>query len=286
MIYPIHPIYSQMKTRLLLIVAATATLLLGGCRASRQTPQPSTQPAVTDASRLYKTLVDNAASWDDVTVPVRLELKSPASVSVSGRARMVRGQSVNISLRVLGMEVAQLHVTRDSLFAAYRLKKQYVAESLTAALGKFPVTIDNLQDLLLGRPFVLGTPTLGDAGRKAVEISREGPVWNVIPAGAPSGMSYGFRTSEVGLVERFVAYALDRSLVAAVGYGGDLATPAGPIAREVDIEVTKGKRKVVASIEWKLDDAKWNTGANPQWSAPRGYTRLRGHNLLKMVSGL
>lgn len=275
-----------MKTRLLLIAAATAALLLGGCRASRHTPQPSTQPAVTDASRLYKTLVDNAASWDDVTVPVRLELKSPASVSVSGRARMVRGQSVNISLRVLGMEVAQLHVTRDSLFAAYRLKKQYVAESLVAALGKFPVTIDNLQDLLLGRPFVLGTPTLGDAGRKAVEISREGTVWNVIPAGAPSGVSYGFRTSEAGLLERFVAYALDRSLVAAVGYGGDLATPAGPIAGEVDIEVTKGRRNVVASIEWKLDDAKWNTGARPQWSAPRGYTRLRGHDLLKMVSGL
>lgn len=104
MTYPIHPIYRQMKTRLLLLVAATATLLLGACRASRTTPQPSTQPAVTDVSRLYKTLVDNAASWDDVTVPVRLELKSPASVSVSGRARMVRGQSVNISLRVLGMD--------------------------------------------------------------------------------------------------------------------------------------------------------------------------------------
>lgn len=274
-----------MKDRLLVVVVVLVALGVAGCRSTRQVPVEPTGTAVADAAQLYKRLGKNDGSWTDVTVPVKLQLSSPASLSVSGRARMVRGRSVDISLRVLGMEVAQLYVTNDSVYALYRLKKQYIAEGIRQAVGKFPVNLDNLQDLLLGRVFVLGHQSLADVPMKALDISREGDGWNVIPKDAPSDMSYGFRLSEAALLERFVAYALDNSLVTTVGYSGYVSTPSGLAAREVAVEVVKGRRTITAGIEWRWDDAKWDTGVKSEWSRPRGYTRLESKDLLKMVSG-
>ena len=69
---------------------------------------------------------------------------------------MQRDRSVHLSLRFLGMEVASLMVTRDSIFALYKLERLYFAESISDLLGGFPATVGNVRDLLLGRAFILG----------------------------------------------------------------------------------------------------------------------------------
>ncbi|MCM1518643.1 MAG: DUF4292 domain-containing protein [Pseudoflavonifractor sp.] len=274
-----------MKSRLLLLLSVVMALVTVSCRSTRQLPVTPAEPDVTGASQLYRRIGQANVEWTDISVPVKLQLTSPTSLSVSGRVRMVRSRVIDLSLRMLGMEVAQLHITPDSVYAAYRLKKQYIAEGIGRAVGKFPVNIDNIQDLLLGRVFVLGHRSVLDVPMKSLDITSEGTGWNIIPQGAPSGMSYGFRLSETGLLERFVAYALDNSLVTTVGYSDYLSVSGGTVARDVAIEIVKGRRTVAATIEWKWNDASWNTGTVPRWNAPRGYKRLAGSDLMKMLSG-
>ena len=72
-----------------------------GCRSSKGTvssdgyPSISGQPTVTAVSPL-KSITDNYRDWTDVSVPVTLRLVSPKNMSVSARARMVRGRCIDL----------------------------------------------------------------------------------------------------------------------------------------------------------------------------------------------
>ncbi len=94
---------------------------------------------------------------------------------------MQRDRSVHLSLRFLGMEVASLMVTQDGIFALYKLERLYFAESISDLLGGFPTTVGNVQDLLLGRAFILGdTP-----GTLTLHPRRHPQNWTITPQAAP-----------------------------------------------------------------------------------------------------
>ena len=61
---------------------------------------------------------------------------------------------------MLGFEVARVWLTPDSVVAASRPKKVYLAESLSKLTSGLPINLDNLQDMLMGRPFIPGGSTV------------------------------------------------------------------------------------------------------------------------------
>ena len=92
-------------------------------------------------------------AWHDMTIPVKLSLKSPTSFSLGGRATIVRDSVVYMSFRVLGFEAAVLNVTADSVFFVDKYHKYYFAESMNAVLGRYrkDMGIGHIQELLMGR---------------------------------------------------------------------------------------------------------------------------------------
>lgn len=91
--------------------------------------------------------------WTTFTAPVKLKLESPKRMSISGRCSMVYGESISLSVRMLGMEVANIYVTPDSVFAATtKFQKYYMKESLSDLLDNNYVPFDGLQDMLVGDP--------------------------------------------------------------------------------------------------------------------------------------
>lgn len=119
---------------LALSLVSVVLLVLGGCRSAK--PSGSTETEM---------------RWNDIYVPVKLELTEPSRMSISGRAIMVRDQSIYLSLRMIGMEVATVYIDRDSIFATEKMHKQMLAVGFDDALGK-RMTIGELQSLLLGDP--------------------------------------------------------------------------------------------------------------------------------------
>lgn len=92
-------------------------------------------------------------AWHDMTIPVKLSLKSPASFALGGRATIVRDSVVYMSFRVLGFEAAVLNVTADSVFFVDKYHKYFFAESMDAVLGRYrkDMGIGHIQELLMGR---------------------------------------------------------------------------------------------------------------------------------------
>lgn len=137
-------ISANMKRRLTLSLATAAvmmTVLLAACRSHTAAPAASPQAAAAAAGD----------SWHDLRIPLKISIDSPASISASGRATMVRDSLVDISLRVFGFEVAMAHITADSVYLIDKYHKQYFAESLGTVMGSHPITVGQLQNMLLGR---------------------------------------------------------------------------------------------------------------------------------------
>lgn len=101
-----------------------------------------------------RTAVDNRAGhtgrWHDVYMPVKVSMSSPVSISLSGRATMVNDSLINISMRVLGMEVAVMHCTADSVWLADKYHKYAFAESKQKVLGSHDMPLSELQNIMLG----------------------------------------------------------------------------------------------------------------------------------------
>ncbi|WP_303041674.1 DUF4292 domain-containing protein, partial [Duncaniella muris] len=182
----------RLQTLGLLLITLTA-LLASSCRSGRNAAGSNTGDYSQNTGKtlsqsqlktMLNSLSDSYGTWSDVKIPLTLRLKSPKKISIGGTLTMQRDRSVHLSLRFLGMEVASLMVTQDSIFALYKLERLYFAESISDLLGGFPATVGNVQDLLLGRAFILGDTPLAPS-RCTLAGTPEN--WTITPSGTPSG---------------------------------------------------------------------------------------------------
>lgn len=121
--------------RLLLIIAAAAAL--GSCSASRKAAAAAESP--------------QPEGWHILYAPVKISVQQPVALSSSGRATMVRDSLVHISLRILGMEIAQLRATTDSVWVVDKYHKIYSSMPLAGLSAATGLSLADVQNLLLGR---------------------------------------------------------------------------------------------------------------------------------------
>jgi hypothetical protein len=133
------------NTFLSTILALAATFTLASCHSS-QNATGLTGNQTTDNTAYVAT----PGEWTTLSCPVKVALKSPSSMSASGRAQMVRGKCIFVSMRMLGFEVATLYVDNDSVVVADKFNKRYFATGFTDMREKYNLSISTLQDVLLG----------------------------------------------------------------------------------------------------------------------------------------
>lgn len=276
----------MMSRQLYLIVTILALLPFAACHTAKE-PSTSRQPAgeMTLHER-FDLLASSYTEWEDVTVPVKVELTSPKRLSVSGRAVMERGKSIFISLRVFGMEIGNLYVAGDSVYAVDKIHKYIVAEKISHFLGGFPLTISDMQDLLLGQAFLPDNGRLSKSDYKKIVLGQEsGGVWTITPKDTFSGVSYTFGVAdESNAVSSLVASRESNVLPVSCRYSSHVQeTGAGTIAQKVTIAGKAGGHDIEASLRWSADDAKWNTGSSRQWSVPKNYKQIAASSLLKAL---
>lgn len=261
----------------------------GEASGSSQLPESNTPAYSVDAATgagYLKSVSAQYMDWRQLRVPVSVKLNSPKSMSISGTAEMVRDSSVFISLKFIGMEVAWLYVSNGRIILADKMNKRYIAESPAKFLGGFDVSTANLQDLLTGRPFVLGAKSLGEISAEQFKFTADGSgAWSLQPYSPMEQFEYGFWFEPQSVLNAAVVQYAGKKPVALL-YGNPVETPAGAMASQLSLKADVGNTGIDLTIYWNWQRAKWNEAFSPRIpKVSDKYRKVDGASVIKSLVG-
>ncbi len=118
---------------------------------------------VITAENLKQTLIKNQvrADWMDAKVKVNYN-DGYMSQGATAHIRMAKDSLVWMSVRKLGLEVARLQVTQDSVYFVDRFNQQYAVADLNflSKMYSLPASLGSFQALLLGNPIFFSNTDL------------------------------------------------------------------------------------------------------------------------------
>ncbi|MBR1804086.1 MAG: DUF4292 domain-containing protein, partial [Muribaculaceae bacterium] len=203
------------------------------------------------------------------------------SFSSAMQMRMTRDDAIYISLRpLLGIEAGRLLIKGDSLFVVNKLQKVYLAEKVSLLTAGVPATVGMMQDMFLGRSFVMGEGSLNAARKSKVALTADGSKSHVQPKSQPGDFTYEFIYDEQNHI-----LSLDVKLKKGDGaysmtYGDVRRTLAGNVAHQLNFTTDiKGK---ALKLKLDYDQMAWNEAVDMTFSIPASYKRQDGRSLIGM----
>lgn len=254
---------------------------LSGSQASTMVGDSGHQTGQTLAQKA-EALALSYKEWSEMSVPLKVELKSPAQFSASGKAYMRRGKDVYITIRMLGFEVATAYIDADSIRVADKFNKRYMAEPISKALAGADLTVADIQDVLLGRVFVNSKGTFGKSMLKSVELAEAatGDGLTITPKSKVAGASYSFSVLDNPL--RLASLNVEAAgRTASCAYSSPELTASGVFMEVADIAATLGGKKINVALKWDFSNVKFEVSNSIRWKTPKNYKRLQAASLLK-----
>lgn len=269
----------------------TISLLLSACHTHTSVTRTGeddtvvTPPSAASTSTLFAQMADTYTDWTDLYAPITLRLEAPKSMSVSGRATMVNGKEILISLRMLGMELAVVYIDESKIYAVDKIHKQYIEEDLSRLLSGADITITDVQNILLGRVTNFGKGTITAADADDFTFLAADNKWILTPVSQIKGAELHYiasRTDPPALND--ISLRIPGKGVLECAYSGLTETPAGTVAALITMLAPIDKKEVRASVEWNLGDAKWNEARSVNFKVPSAsYKRIDAATLLKSI---
>lgn len=241
-----------------------------------------------DTAELFEQITGTYNSWTDLYAPITLQLESPKQFSVSGRATMVNGKEIYISLRMLGMELGVIYINEQKLYAVDKIHRQYIEEDLDRLLAGVDVTISDVQNILLGRITNFGKGTISVEDAAAFTFLSADDRWILTPVRQIKGAELNYIASRTEPpVLNDISLRIPGKGVLDCSYTDFTDTPAGTVAGLMTMLAPIDKTEAKASIEWNLNDAKWNEGRTVNFKAPSSsYKRININLLIKSIDKL
>lgn len=281
-----------MKPRKALLAATAAALIaiFASCGTQKNSTQATTATTLTPSpsagpAQRYASMTAAYGLWHDLRMPVRATLRSPMSISASGKLTMVRDSLVHVSMRVLGIEVAVVRATRDSVYVIDKFHRYLLAEPMAAVSSRTGIGLADMQNLLLGRAFVPGRGVATPAMAPELRLGGNEALLTIEPATQPAG--YSWKMDATTLADGRVA--LSALSVEPKGSGAATCTftpaaaltPAGALASALSLKATVARKTLDASLSYTLSEARYNSTAAPAMPSMRGYKRVSASTLLK-----
>ena len=267
------------------LIAMTGLLMVGcaaGCSSSKKAVRPAAENAQAGAVKAttpFEGMVASYGDWTSLRVPVTLRVSGPKNLSIGGTATMVNGRSLSISLRFFGMEIGSLYVGADSLVVIDKVNRQYMVQPVGDVLAGFDVNISNLQDLLLGRVFLLGKEKLTPAMATDFRIMDNADGMLLTPRRQPSPLSYSFMVSGGALSLLTVDRGSGEPVTCT--YAEALETEGGIVAGSATVAARLKDKPVELEFDWNFGKARWNDPSDvKELKIPSGYTRRTAAEIL------
>lgn len=277
-----------MKNKAYLLIFALSAMLFTSCGALKKSgttlPDDTTGQTSSVTEDPYNAILATLGEWQTLQTGGNIKLNAGSSFSSSVQVRMVRDQAIYISLRpVLGIEVGKLLITADSIYAVDKVHKRYIAEKVSILTLGIPVTVRDVQDIFLGRPFIIGKGTLAAEHKGEVTATIDGGNIMLSPVGQYKGYGYAFTFDKSRRITS-LSITPQGSTTAAyqVKYSDVKKTEAGNIAHGIDVNATVEKKKIAFSLDYK--NIEWNGNVKIDRSLPNGYTRMKASELLSLFS--
>lgn len=271
-----------------ILLVLSALLQFVSCGSHRQALTQQ-QLATATVEQKFDAMVETYKPWHSISVPVKIDLKSPMRVSMSGRAYMVNDSLVHVSMRVFGFEVALLHATVDSVYFVDKVHKLAVVEGLDKISANAGITLGQLQSLMLGRVFIPGTSSRISHKSKNIvlqNISENGTGWTVT-------------TKSVGRIPYVCVFDIDDDsnqvsslTVETAGnkkvtcdFGSTVNCDLGMIPQILSFDLTIGHKRLDASLRYTPSSLKIDNDDIPLFIRPgSGYKIIPLVDLMKTLS--
>lgn len=259
-----------------------------GCRStSKAVSAGGNDASAMTLTERFRDVASGYQPWVQLNLPVKVTVKSPKRVSLSGRIYMRRDRDIYITLRVLGMEVANMYVNSDSIYAADKLHKLYIAEPIKDIFAGASLSIGDIQDALSGRVFINNSGTFNEKSLNRVTLSTSpDDTWTITPKSKIGGkVEYQFRFAND-----------DNSLISlifkAAGklYGCTYADPsdtdAGRFMQRLNISTAVGKTDIDATLTFDFGKLKQEVPSSARWRTNSSYRRINPQALAKAFEEL
>ena len=274
------------KTNIAILIMLAAMMTACGTFKKAATVPDTTSTTTTTPNTVtdpVDAIIATLGNWQTMQTSGNIKLSAGSSFSSAIQVRMVRDQAIFISLRpMLGIEVGRLLITADSLYAVDKVHKRYIAEKVSLLTSGIPVTVSDVQDMFLGRPFILGKGTLNETLKSQVTVGEASPL--VLTANESyKGYGYVFNFDKAGRIAS-LNIAPTKSAAAAyqVKYSDVRGTSAGNIAHSIIADATIENKKMALSLTYK--NIEWNGNVKIDRSLPNGYSRMSARDLFSLFS--
>lgn len=271
------------------VISIVIILGLAACHTARkgQSLNGTTDLSVPEKNtpeQKVRNLVSEVQNWHDISLPVKCKIRVPKNFSISGRASMIRGSEISLSLRMLGFEVAGMYATNDSIFVFEKLNKTLIAESLSKITDATGLNLTDIQDILTGRLCYPGTEISDKNIFELFSISLlEDNVVSLLPA---NGQPWCFTLSNQ---EPMSLKSLDINIpekLSATCIYEQFNPVINGFCKSATINAEAGKQKLDATIEWSLGEAKVDNNLKPQKPSLKGYRRISFAQLIKILGNV
>ena len=247
----------------------------------------TTQPETQNPLDTYKSLIGNTfGSWKSLEASGSISIGGAKSLSSSMTMKMVRNKSIYISVRPMGiMEVAKLVVTGDTLIVVDKIHKRYLCENVKLITSGIPADVNTVQDIFLGRAFLLGKGTYNSALASNFDLEESGDKLLLKHVEGEKDFDYEFTFDKaLKLLSSTVKpHGGGKNDTYSVLYSNVKKTVAGNVPHELKVSTVMNGSAVKLGLDYK--SLKWNETVKIDTSLPKGYERMSGSSLLNMLGG-
>ncbi len=205
-------------------------------------------------------------------------------VNAKGDLRIVKDKTIYLSLQAfLGIEVARLKITPDSLVAIDRFNRRYFAESFARLqeLTSKGVNFYALQSLFTNKIFLNGQESLTHKDIDEFDWKNKGDETHLIPK-KDSNCTFVLNGNRQ-LTETILTDASERFKLSWL-YSDFSVIDAYDFPRQMEVNISSSKRKISSSLHFARIE--FGRELNVECAIPSRYTRVNLDDILKIFSGL
>ena len=267
--------------KFLLGAACSALMILCGCSSSKKaTSQSSTLPSA-PAAQYVAAVAQTQADWQYLQCSGKITLATNSSFSSAMQMRMKRGEYIFVSLRpILGIEAAKMLIANGKVLLIDKLHKKYVEESMEILTSGLDLDISTMQDIFLGRAFVLGKGSVTANMKDEFAVSTDGAL-RLTPLKQNRMFSYSFGyDNNMNITDLTVNIgALEKAYQAL--YSEVLQTVAGKVATQAQINADFEGAKIALALSYR--NLQWNEPLEMSCDIPADYTKIELEALLNSI---
>lgn len=199
---------------------------------------------------VFVKLSNQYLDWHTFQESAKVVISGDESYSTSVQVKMVKGESILISIRpILGIEVAKVIITNEDFIVLDKINKRYIKEPVALFTNGIDLDISTIQDIILGRPFVLGKGTLNSQMQSDfAPVVAEGDYYFLSSAYGYNGFDYVFGFANDMTLAMLAVAPFGENVAYMVEYNKSIDTEMGQMAARASLTTLIGERALNLQI--------------------------------------